>query len=365
MRLPEYPEFARQILFVGLILPLLFVGCDLSSSNNSGGRSSAFNLDNCTIPTDRLRSGCDGPDCIPALVDPNLVGPDDDAADYIADGDRVIGLLFGDEPLAIPHNILWFHEVANFDWSGRRFAVTYCPLTGSSLAFSRAPLDGAQLRVSGLLFDNNLVMYDRQEDESLWPQMNRKANCGPQVGTPLPMLPVVEMTWDHWKRRHPDTKVVSNRTRYAFRYTAENYPYGNYEETDNDRLLFDMPIDDRRPPKERVLGIPNGSGGGIALPFGALDTNSVNVTTVAVGATEKTIFWSRAANGAMAFTTDDVFDVEQGRIVDAETGSVWSIEGRAIEGPRKGEQLTPVDSAYVAFWFAWAAFHPQTAIWSP
>jgi hypothetical protein len=67
----------------------------------------------------------------------------------------------------------------------------------------------------------------------------------------------------------------------------------------------------------------------------------------------------------MAFETSASFSVENGRIVDDETGSVWSVEGRAIEGPRAGERLTPVSEAYVAFWFAWASFQPETTIWTP
>lgn len=177
----------------------------------------------------------------------------------------MIGVLREGQALAVPHNILWFHEIVNFDRDGRSFAVTYCPLTGSSLAFDRAAVGGAELRVSGLLFDNNLVMYDRRENRSLWPQMNRQANCGANVGTRLSMVPVVEMRWARWKALHSDTKVVSSRTPYARDYREGNYPYDDYEQRDNDRVLFDMPIDERRPRKNAFLGFRMGRLG--ALPF--------------------------------------------------------------------------------------------------
>jgi hypothetical protein len=51
-------------------------------------------------------------------------------------------------------------------------------------------------------------------------------------------------------------------------------------------------------------------------------------------------------------------------IVDTDTGSRWRVDGRAVSGPRAGQQLAPVDRAYVAFWFAWAAFQPETALWT-
>jgi len=370
---PPMTRRARRLPSISLIAFLVatavvLVGCDSGPSpDGSSGSGGEFSLDNCTIPTDRLVDGGVQKDGIPALTNPDLTEPGSESAAYLAASDRVIGVLFGETALAIPHNILWHHEIANFDdWEGETFAVTYCPLTGSSLAFDRAAAQGAEFGVSGILFDNNLVMYDRNSEESLWPQMNRQSNCGAATGTALDMLPVVEMTWGQWRELHPDTKVVSDRTGHNRIYSTRGYPYGNYEEEDNPRLLFDMPIDERRPPKERVLGIPTGSGGGVALPFNALDADgSARVVTVAAGGTERTVFWSRDAQSAMAFETNDTFSVENGRIVDGETGSVWTVDGRAVEGPRSGEQLAPVNEAYVAFWFAWAAFQPETTIWNP
>jgi len=123
-------------------------------------------------------------------------------------------------------------------------------------------------------------MYDRRDEESLWPQMNRQASCGSAVGARLDMIPVVEMRWPEWKSLHPDTKVVSDGEGFD-----RTYPYGNYE------ALGDLPFnsvsyDERRPPKERVLGIPAGPEGGIAFPFRALDEDHpVRVVDVTAGGT--------------------------------------------------------------------------------
>ncbi|PQJ35181.1 hypothetical protein BSZ35_11760 [Salinibacter sp. 10B] len=354
-------------LLVVLAGGLVLGGCDRGSSQPPGTSGNSTLVENCLLSTERLIDSEVGRDGIPALTDPPLVGPEAEAAGYLADTSRVIGLLGGETPLAVPHNILWRHEIVNLnDWNNRPIAVTYCPLTGSSLAFDRSGADGAEFGVSGLLLDNNLVMYDRRDEQSLWPQMNRVAMCGPATGDGLTMIPVVEMQWGRWKALHPDTNVLSRNTGHRFSYGPRSYPYGPYERLHNTSLLFEgTPIDNRRPPKERVLGLPEGRSGGLALPFRLLDDGSpARVVRVTVGGSVKTIFWSRAAQGAMAFTTDASFSVQNGRIVDDETGSVWSLDGRAIEGPRKGERLAPVKSAYVAFWFAWAVFQPQTQVWT-
>ena len=48
---------------------------------------------------------------------------------------------------------------------------------------------------------------------------------------------------------------------------------------------------------------------------------------------------------------------------DVETGSLGRVDGRASEGPLAGRHLEPIADAYVAFWFAWAAFQPETVVW--
>jgi len=362
-------------LLAGLLAgAIVLTGCDtggLSADDGPGG--SGFSLDNCTIPTGQLADGGVPRNGIPSLNDytagdDRLVGPDAQSAQYLAAGDRVIGLLFGDQPLAIPHNILWHHEIINVDdFAGRTFAVTLCPLTGTTLAFDRSPVNGAEFGVSGLLFNNNLVMFDRREDESLWPQMRREATCGANVGADLNMLPVMVMTWEHWREMHPDTKVVSSETGHSRDYTARGYPYGNYNQKDNSRLLFEVPIDDRRPPKERVLGLPV-EDGGLAIPFGELDDGSTaRVVEVTVGGREVVVFWHREARAAMAYRPvlggqPLSFSVnDEGRFVDAETGRTWTLDGRAMDGSAR---LDAVETAYMSFWFAWPVFQPETTIWT-
>ncbi len=349
---------AVLILAVGLAL----AACDEEAELTSPGGS----RDECSIPTSSLVSGGVPKDGIPALTDPVFVAPEQ--ATYLTDDSRVIGLHVGDEILAIPHNILWYHEIVNLNREGLNLAVTYCPLTGSSLAFDRSIVGGAEFGVSGLLFQNNLVMYDRTSQESLWPQMNREAGCGIRDETPLPMRSVIEMTWEGWRTLHPETKVISANTGFGRNYRNSGYPYGNYEEPSNPRLLFSMPIDDRRPPKERVLGIP--LNGGLAFPFGELDTAPYKVVSAENGGEEIVVFWDTSSRSAMAYSPQAngnalTFEARENGIFDRTTSSRWRVDGLAVEGPLQGTQLEPVAEAYVAFWFAWAAFHPDTQLWAP
>ncbi len=349
-------------VLLGGVLLLGLAACD------SGGEVDIpSGTDDCIIPTARFGDGGVGKDGIPALTDPEFIAADE--VDFLDGSNRVIGFFVDGIAVAVPHNILWWHEIINFNFSDAlRLAVTYCPLTGSSMAFDRAVVGGGEFGVSGLLFQNNLTMYDRTDDESLWQQMNREAGCGPRTRTRLPMFPVVEMTWDGWRALHPDTRVVSDRTGFLRNYAPSGYPYGNYEDPNNGALLFPMQIDGRRLPKERLLGIPD-SDGGIAFPFSELDAaGPYQAVHETVAGLALVVFWDRAKEGAMAYRPfaagqDLTFEARDEGLFDTQTGSRWRLDGLAAEGPLAGEQLEPVAEAYVSFWFAWAAFQPSTRLW--
>ncbi|MEX2530080.1 MAG: DUF3179 domain-containing protein [Gemmatimonadota bacterium] len=361
-------------LLLAFAVPLVAFGCDFGPmGTTSSGTSTAAS---CEF---EFHDGGVAQDGIPALTNPIMAEVGSLAATYVNPNDRVIGIVIDGQPVAIPHSILWIHEIVNLDVGDARVAVTYCPLTGSSLVFDRSTAGGAEFGVSGMLSQSNLVMYDRRDPQSFWPQMDRRARCGPASGSALPLVPALEMSWAGWRELHPDTRVPANLSQEGQPFGGYGYPYGNYEDPNNDRLLFPVDtIDRRRPLKERVLGISEGPGelgpgqGGIrmiAFPFSALDEGGPeNVVEVRLDEREVVVFWSRQWQGAAAYRKqvgDETLDfrVDDGRFVDLQTGSVWDFAGRAVEGPLEGEALTPVAEAYVAFWFAWATFHPRTELW--
>ena len=343
------------------------VACD---SGDSGVESPPDDepSENCIINTRELANST-GIDAIPALIDPELTTPG--AASYLEDDDFIFGLHIGDQPLAIPHNILWWHEIVNLNATNPKIAVTFCPLTGSGIAFDRSTVGDVDFGVSGLLWRNNNVIFDRREDAfSIWSQMGSVALCSSEnkAGTLLNPYPIVEMTWAGWKALYPETQVVSSNTGYGRNYDVN--PLQNYTVPSNTNLFWPMPapIDTRRLPKERVLGLPDASGG-IAFPFFELDAlGAMGVLSITFKGAPAVIFYDRDKRAAWAFwlTGDDAgrqFVVESGAIVDEATGSTWQVDGLATEGSLSGRRLEPIAEAYVAYWFAWAAFQPDAALW--
>ena len=318
-----------------------------------------------------LADGGVGRDGIPSLTDPPFAALDDSVmTGYLTDNDRVIGVQAGGEWLAIPHNVMYRHEIVNLNRGSEQIVVTYCPLTGSALAFDRTPLGGAEFGVSGILYQANLIMYDRSADDSLWPQMAGVAGCGPRAGQSLVRLQVVEMTWGGWKELFPGSKVVEVDLGEVERYSYN--PYGaSYEHPANSSYLG-FPIssnDGRRPPKERVLGFPaDQAQSPLAFPFGAMEARGeVWFAEFEYKGAPAVVLWDAARGAALPARPSArgqrlTFDIRDGAIVDNETGSTWSVAGRAMSGPLTGERLAPIPEAYIAFWRPWVAYHPGTEL---
>lgn len=356
------------VRFLSLPAATLVVGACSDGPTNPDDRLPQIQ---CTLDMSFFASGGVPRNGIPALTDPPTTTlPNTGALDYLDPRDRVVGVHLDGRPLAIPLNILYHHEIVNLNGQSGSIAVTYCPLTGSSLAFDRSVVGGAEFGVSGLLYQSNLIMFDRVTQESLWPQMFAAARCGPRDGQVIPRVKSVEMTWEGWQTLYPDTEVLTTDTGFERDYTDAGNPYNLYEATSE--WWFPMPpANPALPGKRRVLGIPDGAEGGIALSFSLLaGEGTLLAVPLTVADEDVVVFWETASFAAAAyFPRADgqalTFEVVDEAIRDVETGSEWSLDGMAVSGTMAGAQLETHPTAYTAFWRAWAAFSPDTEVWQP
>lgn len=328
------------------------------------------------IDLDDLLPGGPPPNGIPSIDYP-LFEPVAEV-DWLDDDEPVLSLTIDGRTKAYPIRIMMWHEIVNDRLAGVPVAVTYCPLCNSGVAFERTVAgETTTFKVSGKLFADNLVMYDRLT-ESLWPQLTGRASVGALTGTQLESIPVGAVGWRQFREEHPDARVLSRSTGHDRDYLTN--PYVGYDDPDSEPL-FALPTDPdtRLPVKARVVGVGQGKDavavardlladrGVQHLEVGrkrvvlwhspgqvsALDTREIpdGVEIGSVGA-----FVANVDGKALDFTRDD-----DGTFRDAQTGTVWSLFGRAESGPLAGEQLAAVEHLDT-FWFAWAAFQPDTRL---
>ena len=208
--------------------------------------------ENWLIPTDFVVDG-GGLNALPSLEYPEFKSvktsniPDD--YNFIKDNDLVLLVKFGDKIKCFPYLILNYHEIVNDELSGLPYTVTYCPLAGTAKVFKS---DGDNFGVSGLLYNNTLMPFDRAT-QSYWRQLDGLCVHGEKIGTEKEMFSHMETSWSQAKELFDEFELLSLNTGYDRDYSS--YPYGNYREND-DFLLFPVAtIDNRLPNKEKVFSI--------------------------------------------------------------------------------------------------------------
>ena len=343
-----------KLLLVTMLVFLPFCAQQSLDSNLS---------DTWLIPEGEVEDGGPGKDGIPAISNPIFIAASE--VSFLLENDLVIGIQIGNLVRVFPHRILDQHEIANHTIENTSFALTYCPLTGTGIAWdtSEFTLDKT-FGVSGLLYNSNLILYDRETDSN-WSQMLNLCVNGELTGKEATPIHVVETTWQTWKQLYPQSLILSTDTGYSRDYSI--YPYGNYKTSDS--LLFSVSnLDSRLHKKERVHGIIVGEKTRVYPintfddPIKVINETFNDVQIVVAGSAEKNFavsFERKLPDGTLL--SFNPVEGELPVIMMDNEGTKWDIFGNGISGPRASIKLTPT-SSFIAYWFAWAAFYPGAEI---
>ena len=333
------------------------------------------NFDVSVVPFGDILSGGVSRDVIPPIDEPKFVSAAEADA-WLNDREPVVVYANDGDVRAYPLQILTWHEIANDVVGSRPVAVTFCPLCNSSLVFDRNVL-GATMRfgVSGNLRNSDLIMWD-DVTESWWQQLTGEAIVGDLAGYALEPLPAQLIGYGEFKASFPNGVVLGRDT--GFRRDYGRNPYPGYDSASGSPFLFRGRVDDRLRAGERVVAIALG---GKATAYAFTHLQEVGVVNDVVGGLPVVVLWSpetasaldarsiadaKAVGSGVAFGREVAgrtltFEPGDGAFTDRETGSTWSITGEAVAGALEGVQLPPVVHAN-HFWFAWAAFYPETRL---
>ncbi len=369
-------------LIVSLVL-ILFLVANCSGGGSGGGEEILFDLlppaginkaeatpepditggdDDWLIPVSQVVDGGPGKDGIPSIDNPVFVRLDQAE---IEPGGLIIGMIADGDARAIPHDIMDWHEVLNDDLQLGPIVLSYCPLTGSALLWESNSGDALpDFGVSGLLYNSNLILYDRQTD-SHWSQMQFRAVRGQRRGEVASAMAIVEMTIERWRELYPGSTVLSRQTGFSRDY--DEYPYGSFK-TSRELLFPVFPRDTRLHEKERIVGIQvNGVARAYVIDDFNVEIEIINdvidgLPIVVMGSSSDGygVIFKRILNDGTELSFSAVDDAAPALVRDNE-GTSWDLFGRALTGPRLGERLRLTNS-HVAYWFAWGAFHPQSEI---
>ena len=330
-----------------------------------------------TVPYSEILSGGPPRDGIPPIDSPSFVSVAD-ADEWLSDTEPVFVVSINEDTRAYPLQIMTWHEIVNDTIGDVPVSVTFCPLCNSAITFERTLGDTVlDFGVSGKLRNSDLIMWDRQT-QSWWQQLTGESIVGELVGEQLTFIPTQLVSWANFKENFSAGQVLSKETGFSRPY-GQN-PYSGYD-SNQSPFLFSGTPDSRLAAVDRIVAVDLNEEL-VAYPYNVLAEENVVADTV--GGENVVVFWeagttsaldkSSIANsrdvGAAAVYSPILEDQELTftwdgtSFVDDQTQSRWNIFGKATDGELAGEQLTPINHAN-HFWFAWAAFRPDTRIYSP
>lgn len=319
-----------------------------------------FSSDRATIERlDEIRWGGVKQDGIPPLRQPRMI--DAAAADYLADSDVIFGVEIKGDARAYPKRILAWHEMFVDTIGGTEFAGVYCTLCGAVILYETT-LNGTRHEVgtSGFLFRSNKVMYDKKT-QSLWNTTRGEPIVGPLVGQGIQLERsfLVTSTWGEWRKRHPDTTVLSLKTGYRRNYD-EGEAYRNYFASDE--LMFTVPKKDQRlPNKAEVLALyfPKISDKTLAIHSDYLVKKPVYHHTL--DSQPLVVFTDTSGANRVYDATDVTFSSYDGDSTALDqSGNKWTLKESQITNGQ-GETRERL-AAHRAFWFGWFATFNDTEL---
>ncbi len=332
-----------------IISLLLTVGCG-SEENNTG---------EWIIPLDEIFDGGPGKDGIPSIDNPNFSTASD--INFLNSDDVIIAVESNGVIRGYPHPVLDWHEIINDKIGGTALAITHCPLTGTSLGWDRI-IEGEETTfgVSGLLYNSNLIPYDRKTDSN-WSQIRQDCVEGELVNLKIEQYPMVELNWSTFLQAFPDAEVVNTDTGANRDYGR--YPYGDYK-SNNDRIIFPVSNeDDRIPNKERVLAILDDTEVKAYRftdfsPQGSIIEDNYNSTDmVIVGNSDLNFLVAFQKESGRSYTfLDDQFPY----VIQDDKGDKIDVFGNKSSGG----SLTLPDQL-IGFWFSFPAFFDNVEIFNP
>jgi hypothetical protein len=294
-----------------------------------------------SVPFVGIKSGGPPKDGIPAIDAPRFErladGKATGSSAALGDTEPVIALSIGDDARAYPLRVLIWHEIANDAVGGTPIVVTYCPLCNAALVFERV-VDGRVLDfgTTGKLRNADLVMYDRQT-ESWWQQFTGEAIVGAMTGRHLRLIPSRLESFDRFRQRFPQGKVLIPNNPNARNYGRN--PYVGYDGTGRRPFLYDGSLPDGIEPMERVVAVETVPGRHEAWALALLRRRG------AIESADLLLQWQPGQASAL-----DKASIPAGRDV-----------GNVIVQKRQGDAL--VDVPYdVTFAFVFHAFRPNSPI---
>jgi hypothetical protein len=269
----------------------------------------------------------------------------------------IIGVAVNNMAKAYPVEIIGYHHQVRDTLNGKDIMVTYCTVCRTGRVF--IPVVNGKVEKFRLVGMNHFnAMFEDVSTKSWWQQATGKAITGPMKGYQLEEMPSEQMSLGDWLFIHPDSRVLLPDSNFQEKYDSlKGYDEGLLRS----RLEIKDSASWNR--KSWIVGVE------LNKYARAYDWNELvekqwmedelfsTPILLTIEPNKKTHYVLRREleGNILHFETDSI----SRKLKDIETHSLWLPNGRAVQGPLQGKQLSRVQS-YQEYWHSWKKFHPGT-----
>ena len=277
----------------------------------------------------------------------------------------IIGVEINGEAKAYPIEIIGYHHQVKDTLGNTPIMVTYCTVCRTGRVYSPF-VNGKyeQFRLVGM--DHFNAMFEDATTKSWWRQESGEAITGSLKGTMLKEIPSAQMRLGDWITLHPNTLILQPDKNFIAKYDSlKGFDEGTLKSSLEARDSGSWKM------KSWVVGVKINNHAK-AYDWNELQKKKIIEDSVAgisvlltTDSTGKTFyFFNRNIDGQILHFNIDTTILETGEpryiaLRDAETNSLWNVDGSCFSGILKGKQLAAIQ-AYQEFWHSWESFHTET-----
>lgn len=285
----------------------------------------------------------------------------------------VLGFVYAGQARAYPREFISRPHFFPDTVGGTPVTISYCVLCNSAIVF-KSELNGKPLKLKAVTAYNNNIIYLDQNSGDFIQQLDGKVIYGPDKGQSLQELPVVLAAWDEWERLHPDTQVyyappITIRDKLVAAMLQWMVPVPKLAKRSTPFHRVRGQLDDRLPAMSLVYGVEV-NGDSCAYPGSYVEQSRVIDDTVGQQSIVVLFDAQHAVGnvysrqiGGKTLSFSPASGPPSGVVArDAESGSLWDVNGVAVAGELSKQSLRPIAHFNKLFWFSWALFKPHTRL---
>jgi hypothetical protein len=266
----------------------------------------------------------------------------------------VVGIVFEGQAYAYPTGCLSLAPVIVHAEGDKRLMLMYSPYAGRAQAFViDTTIKPRELDIVSMPA-NAMLLYNSRIGQFINAFTGATLNGERPEGFRAP-VETRKTTWRAWCTEYPDTRVLATALSVAGERPVARFP--------SRPVKMDLPAD------AKVLLLPTNPPVVVEANKLRVESEPLNLTTSA-GA--PLLMVRRRNGGGVAifervvqkdlfprFERKTVTAKPEIALMDSDTGSFWSADGRCLEGPAKGEQLRPLNPESDLPYATLKSFYPK------